>query len=459
MMKSAAMSTQIHLPLVSFADRVRSDDEHAAHHLPLLERAARVLAGEVPVSPEARRDLAARLERWRYQYLNRRSGRVTPDDRGFIDALDLAANELARRPSRAPRSPRTAMQGPSVDDPALVEAEEWLDPGVPLESITRRAAALTEEHFGAGSAAGAAAQRRWRILLYAPLYLSNYCTNHCRYCGFRYPHAIRRRHLSVEEALREAEILRGRGFRHLLLVAGDYPRLTTPAYFAEILRALGKRGIVPAVEIAPQSTEAYETLLAAGAAGVTLYQETYVEELYAQYHPRGSKAALDWRLEAPERAAEAGMKRLGLGILLGLGDPCADLPALMRHGRYLAGRFPDRTLAFSLPRIYEAPEGFHVRYPVDDETFLRMYCTLRIAFPRAELVLSTREPEALRNRLATICITQMSAGSSTAPGGYEDAGDGCRAGEQFPVCDQRSPAEVAAWLRGAGFEAAWELPP
>jgi 2-iminoacetate synthase len=140
---------------------------------------------------------------------------------------------------------------------------------------------------------------------------------------------------------------------------------------------------------------------------------------------------------------------------MGLADPGRDVPALMRHGAYLMDRFPGRTLAFSLPRIHSAPDGFQAPFPVDDQQLIRWYCALRIAFPRAELVLSTREPVALRNRLAQICITQMSAGSSTAPGGYEDGAE--HSGEQFPVTDQRSPAEVARWLEEAGFHVWWSL--
>jgi 2-iminoacetate synthase len=295
------------------------------------------------------------------------------------------------------------------------------------------------------------------MLLYAPLYLSNYCINHCVYCGFRHPNLVPRKHLSVAEAVREAEILMDRGFRHILVVAGDFPRMTTTEYYVSILRELRARGVTPAIEIAPQSTAAYAALVEAGAAGLTLYQETYNEALYALYHPRGSKTSYDWRLEGLERSAEVGMQRIGLGILLGLADPREDLLAMIRHACYLKARFPDRTLAFSLPRIHGAPAGFRVPFPVDDDTFLRMYCALRIAFPDAELVLSTREPAALRNRLAAICITQMSAGSCTAPGGYEESEGETRAGEQFPVCDQRTPAEVAACLDSAGFEPVWRL--
>ena len=149
------------------------------------------------------------------------------------------------------------------------------------------------------------------------------------------------------------------------------------------------------------------------------------------------------------------MPRLGLGILLGLADVRDDLLSMMRHAAYLKDRFPDRTLAFSLPRIHEAPDEFEIRYPVSDDQLIRLYCVLRIAFPEAELVLSTREPVELRNRLARICITQMSAGSSTAPGGYQAGGEAI--GEQFPVIDGRSPSEVADWLDAEGFRVCWSV--
>lgn len=326
-----------------------------------------------------------------------------------------------------------------------------LDGTVSVEELARQAARVTLENFVLPGTDGR------RMLLYAPLYLSSHCTNQCVYCGFRRPHRIRRRHLSHPEAVRQAEILRGRGLRHLLLVAGDSPRLTTTEYFARIIGTLAAGGIEPAVEIAPQSTASYAELAAAGACGVTLYQETYDRRLYALYHPGGSKASYDWRREGLKRAAEAGIRRLGMGILLGLADPREDLAAMARHACDLQSRFPQCTPAFSLPRIYRAPASFQTPYPVDDETFVRLYCALRIAFPRAELVLSTREPEPLRNRLARICITQMSAGSSTTPGGYED-GDEPPGEGQFPVSDRRTPADVAQWLMAEGFEVAWEVP-
>jgi len=444
------------LPLRCFADWIGRTDEHAASRLPLLEQAERLLAAGSDAPAGDRQSLAAKLERWRYQHLARRSHGLTPMDRGLAEALDVAAHALSGRPPRLPRRPREAIMDLSLEDAAVVEAKTALDPQVGLDVVVHRAIGLTREYFGVRPGRESSSAGGWRVLLYAPLYLSSYCVNHCRYCGFRYPNPIPRKHLTQEQALREADVLYDRGFRHVLLVAGDFPDRTTADYFGSILRALRARGMTAAVEVAPQTADAYAALASAGACGVTLYQETYAEDLYALYHPRGSKALYDWRLEGLERAAEAGMARLGLGILLGLADPREDLIPLIRHGRYLARRFPDHPLAFSLPRIHDAPSGFQVPFPVADETFVRMYCALRIAFPQADLLLSTREPAELRNRLAGICITQMSAGSCTSPGGYEETGE-ARAGEQFPVADHRSPAEVATWLQNAGFGVVWRI--
>lgn len=451
------MTIEAQRPLATYADWIRTTDHHhAAHHLELLGRAERILGTAESAPQDERRQLATKLERWRYQHLNEHQGNLGPEDLGLIDALDLAANELAGRGPRPPRNPRAAIQD-TVDGAEIAEAKACLDPGVSLDELVSRASQLTRRHFAAPPAGNGSQQARQRMLLYAPLYLSNHCINHCVYCGFRHPEEIQRRHLGPDQALREAEILRRRGFRHILLVAGDFPSRTTTAYFAGMLRMLAGRGVQPAVEIAAQTTGAYAELRAAGACGVTLYQETYDESLYAVYHPRGSKASYDWRLEALERAAEAGIPRLGLGILLGLGDPRADLLAMIRHALYLRSRFPEHTLAMSLPRIHETPLTFQKPFTVDDETFVRLYCTLRVVFPSTELVLSTREPVPLRDRLARICITQMSAGSSTAPGGYEHRSSEAATGQQFPVSDHRTPAEVEQWLREGGFEVAWEI--
>lgn len=447
------MTTALPSPLNAFVTWIQQSDPHAATRLELLQRAQALLAGEEEAGAEERQAVATRLERWRYQLFQEQASRWTRHAERLAAALDLAANELAGRAARPPRALRPALREEDFGaESALAEAWRLLDPAVPLEVVTRQAAECTRRQFGAsGEASG-----YWPMLLYAPIYLSNYCINYCTYCGFHHGSAIGRRHLSVEEVLGEAHILARRGFRHVLLVAGDFPSLTSTDYLVEVVRRLVAEGFQPGMEIAPQSTEAYAALREAGVCGVTLYQETYDESLYAGYHPRGTKAFFDWRLEGLERAAEAGIPRLGLGFLLGLADPRNELRAMLQHATYLHARFPDCRLAFSLPRIHEAPAGFTVPYPVADELFVRMYSVLRIAFPEATLVLSTREVPALRNRLAQICITQLSAGSSTAPGGYHDSGP-CEAGEQFPVCDHRTVEEVRDWLDQTGFRPEWKL--
>ena len=168
------------------------------------------------------------------------------------------------------------------------------------------------------------------------------------------------------------------------------------------------------------------------------------------------KVWFDWRLEGLERAAQAGIGQLGLGIFLGLAPALADLRALAGHADYLLARFADAKFAFSLPRLHDAPAPFVPPCPVDDDTLVRFYCALRLSFPRAQLVLSTRERPELHNRLANICITQMSAESCTSPGGYGSPDAKSGSGAQFPVHDQRTAVETAQWLTQSGFKVCFE---
>lgn len=447
------MSSATVPPLRSFVDWLKDTDDHAAHHLTVIDRVSECLAAVMPDEAEAR-NLSDKLERWRYQLLSEHAGRLAPRDAELAVTLNATSNVLAGRADVDTRATHYAIHH-AGDGAIATEAVDAVDFEYPLEPLITRARQLTAANFATGTPATVTAPPRWPMLVYAPLYVSSRCVNHCTYCGFRFTEDIERQHLSLAEVEQQVAHLQGHGFGHLLVVGGEFPQLTTVDYYSDIARCLADRNLAPAIEIAPQTTSAYTQLAEAGVMGVTLYQETYDEQLYTEYHPRGPKANYHWRLESHDRAAEAGIRRLGLGVLMGLADPEQDLLALMRHGRYLAHRFPDHTLAFSLPRIHEAPDGFVPRYGVTDDDLIRYYCALRLAFPDAVLVLSTRESAELRNRLAEICITQMSAGSCTTPGGY---GEGDRtSGEQFPVTDHRSPREVADWLEANGFEIAWTI--
>ncbi|HEX6189688.1 MAG TPA: radical SAM protein [Pyrinomonadaceae bacterium] len=465
-------------PIAEFVGLVKATDEDADHRLLLVEQAAAILYEAPTASEHERQSLAEKFERWRYQRLNKYGPSLSTNERRLVDVLDLAVGKILQSQPRPPKSPRTAIQSSVSPDSqqddwlrpsALPRFEEALDFHVPLEDVTQEAAALTLSYSRSMPADPTPRAARntelacrnlptmWRMRLYAPLYLSNYCVNHCLYCAFRFPNKMDRVQLSLNEVIAEAELLRTQGHHHLLIVAGDFPKLTSADYLVTVIRELVARGFSVAVEVAAQSTVSYLKMVCAGASGVTLYQETYQEDVYTRLHPRGPKMWFDWRLEALERAAEAGIKRLGLGILLGLADPELDVRCLIRHGQYLLDRFPEVKLAFSLPRIHEAPPAFRSEIAVDDETFIRLYCALRFSFPKADLVLSTREPPELRDRLSRICITQMSAGSCTAPGGYTAIQNDSHGREQFPVFDNRTTLQLADTLEKSGFGLSWDL--
>ena len=333
-----------------------------------------------------------------------------------------------------------------------------LDDRTPFSSVLARAESLTRENFATKRNFDERDAGYWRMQLYAPIYVSSYCVNQCLYCGFRAPCAIDRRHLSVDEVVAESRCLLERGFKNQLIVAGETPKVS-PAYLAEIMRRLRELGAVPSVEVAPMSVESYAEIIKAGCRAITLFQETFDRKLYAVYHPKGPKSDYQWRVNTIERAAEAGMPRLGFGVLLGLAEPKQELVAMIRQAHAIQEKYPDRVLAFSLPRIHEGPDGFDIPYHVSDELFIRMYCVLRIIFPKAELVLSTRETAELRNRLASTCITQMSAESSTEPGGYAQTATSAETEStfngQFLITDSRPVKEVAQWLTQNGHDVRW----
>jgi 2-iminoacetate synthase len=310
-----------------------------------------------------------------------------------------------------------------------------------LEPLASRARALTRERFG-------------RVVqMYAPLYVSNECTNSCVYCGFSTHNRIRRNTLAPVEIDAEARALWQQGFRSLLLVSGEAPAKVPPSSLEQTARRL--HGLFPslAVEVYPLERREYERLVQAGVDGLTVYQETYDRELYAQVHPRGRKADYGWRLGAPSRGAEAGIRRLGIGALLGLGPWRREAVALALHALWLQKTHWRTQVCVSFPRLRRAAGAFAPPVPVADAELLQLACALRLLLPDAGLVLSTREAPDFRDGLARICITHMSAGSRTEPGGYTHPRE---SDEQFSVEDQRTAAEVAAHLLAEGLEPVWK---
>jgi len=312
-----------------------------------------------------------------------------------------------------------------------------------LEEMAQLSHQLTIQRFGQ------------TIRLYAPLYLSNYCTNSCRYCGFNRENKFERTRLSIEQALAEADIIASEGFRDILLVSSEDRKFVNIDYLVELARELRDKFSSISVEVYPMSTAEYAKLFKAGVDGVTMYQETYDRQAYRYYHPAGPKSDYDDRLNAPDRIASAGMRELGLGALLGLTNWRLEALALAEHAHYLIKRYWQSHISFSFPRIRPAYEvdGSQLEHLPSDKNLVQMIMTLRLCFADVGLVLSTRERAQLRDHLIKLGITKMSAGSKTNPGGYSGH---TGAIEQFEIDDNRSPAQVAAMIKQAGFEPVWK---
>jgi 2-iminoacetate synthase len=292
------------------------------------------------------------------------------------------------------------------------------------------------------------------VRLFAPLYLSNECVSTCTYCGFSAGNDIARRTLSIDEVAAEAEELHRRGFRHLLLVSGEHARIVNRDYLVECVRAVAPRFPQVGIEVQVWDTETYRRLLAAGCDGVTVYQEAYDPRTYAAVHLKGKKRNYAWRLAAPDRAAEAGMRRLAIGALLGLHpDWRAEAIGVAAHARALIRRWWRCEVSVAVPRLRPAAGGYQPEEPVGDAAFVQLLCALRIVLPDVGISLSTREPAGLRDALVPLGVTTMSAGSHTEPGGYAGESD---AEPQFSISDTRSPAEVAAALRAGGYDPVWK---
>ncbi|BCX49186.1 [FeFe] hydrogenase H-clusterradical SAM maturase [Haloferula helveola] len=336
-----------------------------------------------------------------------------------------------------------------------------------LESMARESAATTRRHFG----------RTMR--LFAPLYLSNECVNNCSYCGFSRDNPILRTTLTVDQVVREARHLYDLGFRNVLLVAGEHPKFVSEGYLQECLDAL--KTFIPtlAIEVGPMEGDQYGEIVSHGAEGLVVYQETYHRETYEKLHTAGPKKKFGWRLDCPERAYRGGFRRIGVGALFGLADWRHEATSLAAHVEYLLRHCWKAQFTVAFPRM--RPYAGNYEYEPDPDLFLsdralvQLVAAFRLCFPQVGIVMSTREPATLRDAIAPLGVTMMSAGARTEPGGYTGAGHddlhltlrgrrvemenrtGCeKATEQFTIDDSRSPAEVAAMLSRQGLDPVWK---
>jgi len=340
-----------------------------------------------------------------------------------------------------------------------------------LEQMGWRAHALTQQRFGKV------------IRLFAPLYLSNECINNCKYCGFSRDNPILRVTLSVDEVLREARALKEKGFRNILLVAGEHPKFVSNDYLRDCVAALHAEFPSISLEVGPLETEDYRSIVQAGADGLVVYQETYDRAIYADMHTSGPKRNFDWRMGTPERAYAAGFRRIGLGALYGLADWRFESIGVAAHAAHLLRNCWKAYLTISIPRLRPCAGEFQPLTHLTDREMVQLICAFRLMFPDVGLVLSTRESPKLRDGLIPLGITLMSAGSHTEPGGYTGAGReklhhtvrgrieelasgasewapasqrATDATVQFEIADERSPQEVAEHIRRLGYEPVWK---
>jgi 2-iminoacetate synthase len=343
---------------------------------------------------------------------------------------------------------------------ALISAKSDAD----LEALAQEAHTLTLQNFG----------RTMR--LFAPLYLSNECINNCRYCGFSRDNPILRVTLDVRQVVAEGRHLAQEGFRNVLLVAGEHPKFVSQTYLADCVRALASDFSSISIEVGPMEAVDYAPIVEAGAEGLVVYQETYDRKVYAELHTSGPKRDFNWRLDCAQRGYEAGFRRLGIGALFGLCPWQDEAVSLAAHVEYLLRHCWQAQITVSLPRLRPAAGEFHPPFSMTDRELAQLICAFRITFPEVGIVLSTRERAALRDALAPLGVTMMSAGSHTEPGGYTgqgvsdlhrtvrgrivapefENGEDQMATGQFEISDERSAADVATALRQRGFEPVWK---
>ncbi|WP_432402266.1 [FeFe] hydrogenase H-cluster radical SAM maturase HydG [Wukongibacter sp. M2B1] len=283
-----------------------------------------------------------------------------------------------------------------------------------------------------------------RIVIFAPLYTSNECTNNCLYCGFRAANKeLHRRTLSAMEVVNESKAIEDQGHKRILLVCGEDPKKTDIDHIVDSVKAIYDNTDIRRINVnaAPLPVEDFKKLKKVGIGTYQIFQETYHRETYKIMHPTGSKADYDWRLTALERAFEAGIDDLGIGVLLGLYDYKFDVLATLIHSDYLDNKYNVGPHTISIPRLRPAHNSAlkEVPCPVSDKDLKKIVAVYRLAVPYTGIILSTREGAGLRDELLELGVSQISAGSKTNPGGYEEDD---REATQFETSDERSVDEM-----------------
>ncbi|UTV97823.1 2-iminoacetate synthase ThiH [Marinomonas rhizomae] len=291
------------------------------------------------------------------------------------------------------------------------------------------------------------------VSLFAPLYLSNTCANECTYCGFSMSNAIKRLTLNEAQLEKEVAAIKDKGFDHILLVTGETNKVSMP-YFERMIPLIKPHFSQLSMEVQPLDASEYKRLQDIGLDGVLVYQETYRRKTYLEHHLRGNKSNFNYRLDAPDRIGQAGIHKIGLGVLLGLEDWRTDSVMMAHHLRHLQKRYWRSRFSVAFPRIRPCEGGIVPKSVISDRQLVQLIAAWRLFDRDLEMSLSTRESPEFRHHAVRMGFTTMSAESKTQPGGYAD--DSQEALEQFEISDDRPVTEIMAMIRQQGREVVWK---
>lgn len=312
-----------------------------------------------------------------------------------------------------------------------------------LETMARLSRKYTMERFGK------------TISMFVPLYITNSCTNSCVYCGFNHNNPMKRTILTEEEMVNEYKAIKKLApFENLLLVTGENPAKAGVDYIERALLLAKPYFANLQIEVMPLKAEEYERLTHAGLNGVICFQETYNKANYNIYHPRGMKSKFEWRVNGFDRMGQAGVHKIGMGVLIGLEEWRTDITMMAYHLRYLQKHYWKTKYSVNFPRMRPSENGgFQPNVVMNDRELAQVTFAMRIFDHDVDISYSTREPAFIRDNMATLGVTTMSAESKVNPGGYHTYP---QALEQFSVSDERTAKEIDRRLREIGREPVWK---
>ena len=304
-----------------------------------------------------------------------------------------------------------------------------------LEPMARLSRRYTQERFGK------------TISMYIPMYITNSCTNSCIYCGFNHHNKFDRVILTMEQIEDECKAIRALGpFENLLLVTGENPRAAGVDYIEQALKVCRPYFNNLTIEVMPLASEDYYRLTQSGLNGVVCFQETY-------NRPAGMKSKFEWRVNGFDRMGQAGVHKIGMGVLIGLEEWRTDVTMMALHLQYLRKHYWKTRYSVNFPRMCPSEGHFQPNVVMTDRELAQLTFAFRIFDHDVDISFSTREKPSFRNHIATLGATSMSAGSKTDPGGYHTYPQSL---EQFSVSDERTPAQVEADIRREGYEVVWK---